>query len=475
MTNCTPTQLEAPSAARTIVERLSLRSDARLSLGEDDRFVLSRPGDALFFSDLPADLEDTLKALADGMGVGALRPGSNGDAGTEPRRSLLASLQVNAWITSTLYEDTTPLAALEPVGTTLRLRGEPGRAKKLRRLSRFCVMRAIDGQAVLESPRTSTRLVVHDPSLGALLIALAQGNGSVPAEASGHRATAVLELLERGGLLADEDEDTSQRLVQWDAHDMLFHQHSRVGRSLRPYGGTYHLRSRFDLPPRRVRRGADRIDLDRPALDAAAGTDPPLQAVIEQRRSIRQHDDARPISRRQLGEFLYRTTSDRPADYLPGARRPYPGGGAMYELQVYPVVRLCDGLDPGLYWYDSAEHALALVSADQSLNARLLQSARRSTDQPTEPQVLLVIAARVGRMMWKYERMPYAAVLKHVGVLLHQFYLVATALGLAPCGIGGGDSEAFAVASGVDPYEEPNVGEFMLGSRPAEIADLTVA
>jgi SagB-type dehydrogenase family enzyme len=475
MTSHAPTDLEASSTVRPIVERLSLRRDANLSLGEDGQFVLARSGDALVFSDLSAELADTVRRLSEGDGVRMQGHGStNGGAGSEPQRSLLAALQANAWITSTLYEGGTPLAALEPTGTTLRVCGEGSAARSIPRLSRFCVMHTSDGQAVLESPRTATRMILHDPSLGALLVALAQGNGPASVDANAHRSKAVIELLERGGLLADADEHTSQRLVQWNLHDMLFHQHSRVGRSLRPFGGTYHLRPRFELPRRRVPRGTGRIGLERPALETLARSDPPLQAVIEQRRSIRQHDDENPISRQQLSEFLYRTTSDRPADYLPGPRRPYPGGGAMYELQVYPMVRLCDGVDAGLYWYDSTEHALALVCADRSLTGRLLQSARRSTDQPAEPQVLLIIAARVGRMMWKYERMPYAAVLKHVGVLIHQFYLVATALGLAPCGIGGGDSEAFAVASGVDPYEEPNVGEFMLGSRPAETTELKV-
>jgi hypothetical protein len=45
-------------------------------------------------------------------------------------------------------------------------------------------------------------------------------------------------------------------------------------------------------------------------------------------------------------------------------------------------------------------------------------------------------------------------------------YLVATAMRLAACALGGGDSDLFARASGLDYYEEGAVGEFILGSRP---------
>jgi hypothetical protein len=45
-------------------------------------------------------------------------------------------------------------------------------------------------------------------------------------------------------------------------------------------------------------------------------------------------------------------------------------------------------------------------------------------------------------------------------------YLVATAMGLAPCALGGGNSDVFAEAAGTDYYAESSVGEFVLGSVP---------
>jgi len=43
--------------------------------------------------------------------------------------------------------------------------------------------------------------------------------------------------------------------------------------------------------------------------------------------------------------------------------------------------------------------------------------------------------------------------------------LAATAMGLAPCALGAGNSDLFAWASGIDYYAEGSVGEFLLGSK----------
>jgi len=78
---------------------------------------------------------------------------------------------------------------------------------------------------------------------------------------------------------------------------------------------------------------------------------------------------------------------------------------------------------------------------------------------------LLVLAARFQRVQWKYRMVSYALILKHVGVLQQTMYLVATAMGLGACALGGGDADRFAEATGLNYYEEGSVGELMLGSR----------
>jgi len=88
-----------------------------------------------------------------------------------------------------------------------------------------------------------------------------------------------------------------------------------------------------------------------------------------------------------------------------------------------------------------------------------------AADEQGVPQVLIILTARFQRVSWKYNAMAYALVLKDVGVLYQTMYLVATAMGLAPCALGGGDSDLFAAVAGTNYYAETSVGEFILGSK----------
>src|SRR5262249_42119289 len=98
----------------------------------------------------------------------------------------------------------------------------------------------------------------------------------------------------------------------------------------------------------------------------------------------------------------------------------------------------------------------------------LLASAGGATGVPAgELQVLLVLAARFARLGWKYSAIAYSLTLQNVGVLYQTMYLTATAMGLAPGGIGAGDADLFAQAVGGDYYAETSVGEFLLGSAPS--------
>ncbi|MBI4276864.1 MAG: nitroreductase family protein, partial [Armatimonadetes bacterium] len=58
-----------------------------------------------------------------------------------------------------------------------------------------------------------------------------------------------------------------------------------------------------------------------------------------------------------------------------------------------------------------------------------------------------------------------ALILKDVGVLYQTMYLVAAAMGLSPCALGGGDADLLTRAIGIPYHVESAVGEFLLGSR----------
>jgi oxazoline/thiazoline dehydrogenase len=164
---------------------------------------------------------------------------------------------------------------------------------------------------------------------------------------------------------------------------------------------------------------------------------------------------------------LYR--SARVKEILKGStydttRRVYPSAGASYTLEIYPVVHHCEGLESGFYHYCPHRHVLEKLTAQEGLVDHLLQEAVLYTgNKVTTPQVLLLITSRFGRILWKYDGTALSLILKDVGGLFQTMYLVATAMRLAPCAIGVGNSDIFAQATRIDYYAETSVGEFLLG------------
>ena len=93
----------------------------------------------------------------------------------------------------------------------------------------------------------------------------------------------------------------------------------------------------------------------------------------------------------------------------------------------------------------------------------LLRGAQFAMDAPAAPQILITLAARFGRVSWKYSSIAYALVLKDAGTLMQTFYLMANDLGLRGCAIGISNIDLFAKMTGIDFHIEGPVGQFAIG------------
>lgn len=350
------------------------------------------------------------------------------------------------------------------------------------KLSKFALLRTHAGAMVLESPLARHRITLVDPAAGAVIAALGASctGADLVAELS---ATAVGRLLghlvgagfvEVGraeGEVTGFQSDTDPVLRQWDFHDLLTHSRSRTGRFDQPFGGIFPYLGEIEPQPVVKPAPSGRsIVLDRPVLDDVLASDPSLTTVLEGRTSVREYDE-KPLSAAQIGEFLYRTARVRavygPSEAAPyeASTRPYPCGGAAYELELYLTVRRCDGIESGCYYYDPVRHRLVLVNEDPTDRQALLHTASVATGMQANPDVLITMTSRFQRLSWKYRALAYSVSLKHAGVLYQTMYLVATAMGLAPCGLGSGDADLAARVLGLDYLTESSVGDFILGSR----------
>ncbi|MEU6891573.1 SagB family peptide dehydrogenase [Streptomyces sp. NPDC046557] len=474
-------QTDTPSPPRTAPV---LREDVRLAF-EGETATLTGPATTLVLRPVRGAVRTALNRLATGPEPLDELLSGLGPAEREGVRRLLERtnhLLLHSVLTRGPAAGRRELLRLEPVARDARPGPVAPAPGAVLRLSRFAFCRSREGVLVLESPLVKFRAVLTDAGARELVAALGspgsaetlrRGSALAPEEVDDLLAHLVgAGLAETANASGAFPSDTDPTLRQWDFHDLLFHSRVRSGRYDDVFGAVYPYRGEIDPQPavKPVPEGPVTA-LRRPDRAEIARRDPSLTEAVETRRSIRGYG-AEEMTAEQLGEFLYRVQRVR-AHYTPepgGDRdevvsRPYPSGGQGYELELYVTVRRCAGLAPGSYYYDPVAHSLVLVNASEADREALFLVASRATGMEARPDVLITVTARFQRMSWKYRGIAYATTLRHTGVLYQTMYLVATAMGLAPCGLGNGDADMSARVLGLDYLRESSVGDFLLGSR----------
>jgi SagB-type dehydrogenase family enzyme len=357
-------------------------------------------------------------------------------------------------------------------------------------LSRFAYLRRRANEMVLESPRAGALFKISNPKIAAGLVAL-----STPQKVKQLRRDAIFDgaflallvdcqILFKVDAAGDEGlrrTEGDDDLVLWDFHDLLFHSRSTEGRHANPVGGL-HPYAGTVAPPAAVRPRwpGKKIDLQKFSTASSQAVSQAAK-LLRERHSTRSFDDQRPITLAELSRFLdgaarvtstFKAPVDGGGPELSYAARPYPSGGASYELELYLAVDKCDGLTRGFYHYDAGGHALVPIGVRTHELDALLMGAELAMGAPAVPQILITIAARFGRTSWKYSSIAYSLILKDVGVLLQTLYIVATDAGLGGCAIGTTNIDLFAKMTGIDFHIEGPVGQFALGrgSDPGSIA-----
>jgi SagB-type dehydrogenase family enzyme len=468
-------------------ELYRLRPDATLASQDDGSILLQQPRFEARIAAPTVGRRAMLLRLAgqwtDDADLCRVIAATEGERGIMRGQLLLRRLEAHSWLSRRLQAGDRPLLEVLPVAL-----GSGSAPQRVRHaadvrytLSRFTTIAAEAG-LVAQAPFSPVAVAIRDARVAGLL-APAAAAGCTPRELARlagidlQAAAAVLDALLTARILVSAAERRAETCeppkAVWSPHELALHHRARSGWHALPNGGTFRFDGKFPSEPI-ARETADppapsaAVDLPVPDLGQISGREPSLTEVVTSRRSIRNYDDASPITVGQLAEFLYRvqhTSALRDTDDGQGVgQRPYPAGGQLCELEVYPLVSRCTGLEPGLFRYDSIGHRLIRLAPLHDAAERMLRYAGGAGMLGTPPQVLLVITARAQRVLWKYEGMGYELALKNSGVLTGLMYLVATAMGLAPCALGTGDSAAFALLSGIDPLVEPYIADFAIGS-----------
>ena len=243
-------------------------------------------------------------------------------------------------------------------------------------------------------------------------------------------------LLFENGLLTPAGEEP---LSTWSFADALFHavsvhaQGTESGYGTKPMEGANGRRAR---PPGSVGGGIVHLPSTVPPLDKT------FVDVLADRRTRRDFSD-KPIDEGTLGALLQLALRTQRRSDLPGgdyaAFHPYPSGGACDEIRTIVAHRGGHGLGATLAFYSNHEHCLARIDlpAERCIEVIDALCAVTGIDTP-RPSVGLLFVADYDRMAAKYDAIAYATILRNVGGIYQTVSLVAEALGLACCLVGGG-------------------------------------
>ncbi len=189
-----------------------------------------------------------------------------------------------------------------------------------------------------------------------------------------------------------------------------------------------------------------------------------LEEAILRRRSVRA------FSKREVPfevfakmlVFSYGITGEMPYDtgdvqYL----RASPSAGALYPLEIYPVVLHVEGLQPGLYHYNVRDNAVGMLK-DGDFSDFLVDICTEQ-EMVREASVVFLITAYPLRTLRKYRERGLRFLYLDAGHMAEHIYLLATAYGFGACALGGAYDHEVECFLGIDGLQETLVYAMAVG------------
>jgi len=173
-----------------------------------------------------------------------------------------------------------------------------------------------------------------------------------------------------------------------------------------------------------------------------------VEEAIARRRSIRDFS-SRPMSLEQLSQLLFSASGITEVRH---SFRAAPSAGALYPIELYPIVNNVAELERGIYHYVVREHQLELVRQGDFRQ----EATRHALGQEMvgEASLALAMTAIFQRTRWRYAERTYRYVLLEAGHIAQNVYLSAVSQGLGCCAIGAFYDDDFNRLLGVDGKEE---------------------
>jgi SagB-type dehydrogenase family enzyme len=187
----------------------------------------------------------------------------------------------------------------------------------------------------------------------------------------------------------------------------------------------------------------------------------PFHTLTRSRRSSRDYRGA-PVARADF-EALLHTACGITGSFAAAGRevqlRAYPSSGALYAVEIYPVVLRVEGLESAVYHYRASENVLEMVRSGIDPTVVVLAALPVERDMVRGAAALVCLTGCFPRHERKYGEGGYRMLVAEAGHISQNLILAATALGLRARPFGGVFDDLLNHDLGVDGSDE----QFLLG------------
>jgi SagB-type dehydrogenase family enzyme len=190
-----------------------------------------------------------------------------------------------------------------------------------------------------------------------------------------------------------------------------------------------------------------------------------LRQAIESRRSLRTYA-AFPLSLDELSFLLWCTQGVKPESTDKFTLRTVPSAGARHAFETVLLINRVEGLAPGLYQYDAADHGLIAWKSPADIAAQVVEACLNQPMVDHCAAAFLWIAERT-RMAWRYGERGVRYLFLDAGHVCQNLHLAAESIAAGACAVGAFSDDDLNGLLGLDGEDRFVVYMACVGKREA--------
>jgi SagB-type dehydrogenase family enzyme len=195
-----------------------------------------------------------------------------------------------------------------------------------------------------------------------------------------------------------------------------------------------------------------------------------FHALTRSRRSRRDYGGL-PLSRSDFDALLHTACGVTGTMRWAGREaklRAYPSSGALYAVEIYPIVLRVDGLEPAVYHYRATDSVIEVVRPGLDLARVVAAALPVEREMVAGAAALFCLTGCFPRHERKYGQGGYRMLVAEAGHISENIILTATALGLCARPFGGVFDQLVNQELGLDEAREQFLLAVLVGRTGGE-------